>query len=223
MTEAEWLACEDPTPMLEFLRGKASDRKLRLIAVACCQRAKPFMEEDKHELADIAEAYAEGLVSVEVLNAVHARHYRPNNHPMRDAFSYTAALDIRESLPYLVEDLADGIASCKVDDTGRTFEEWENEKAVAFRSESALTSAQVRDIIGNPFRPVAFDAAWRTPTAVALSGQMYESRDFTAMPILADALQDAGCDNEEVLRHCRDTSVTHVRGCWVVDLVLGKE
>jgi hypothetical protein len=52
---------------------------------------------------------------------------------------------------------------------------------------------------------------------------MYESRDFSAMPILADALQDAGCDNDDILSHCRDTSLTHVRGCWVVDLVLGKE
>jgi hypothetical protein len=80
----------------------------------------------------------------------------------------------------------------------------------------------LREIIGNPFRPVALDPAWRTPTVVALASQMYESRDFGAMPILADALQDAGCDNEEVLHHCRGPG-PHVRGCWVLDLVLGKE
>jgi hypothetical protein len=51
---------------------------------------------------------------------------------------------------------------------------------------------------------------------------MYESRDFSPMPILADALQDAGCDNDTILAHCRDEQHTHVRGCWVVDLVLGK-
>jgi hypothetical protein len=84
-------------------------------------------------------------------------------------------------------------------------------------------AALVRDIFGNPFRPVVFDPAWRTDTAVALARQMYDSRDFSAMPILADALQDAGCDSEYVLNHCRDASATHVRGCWVVDLVLGKE
>jgi hypothetical protein len=49
---------------------------------------------------------------------------------------------------------------------------------------------------------------------------MYEARDFSAMPILADALQDAGCDNDDILSHCRDTKQVHVRGCWVVDLVL---
>jgi hypothetical protein len=80
----------------------------------------------------------------------------------------------------------------------------------------------IRDIFGNPFRPVAFDAAWRTDTAVSLAKGMYESRDFGAMPILADALQDAGCDSDDMLNHCRDPKQTHVRGCWVVDLVLGK-
>jgi hypothetical protein len=78
-----------------------------------------------------------------------------------------------------------------------------------------------REIFGNPFRPVDF-APWRTGTAVALARQMYNSRDFGAMPILADALQDAGCDNDEVLSHCR-AEAAHFRGCWVVDGVLGLE
>jgi hypothetical protein len=82
--------------------------------------------------------------------------------------------------------------------------------------------ALIGDIFGNPFRPVAFDPAWRTDTAVILARQMYESREFAAMPILADALQDAGCEDESILTHCRGDG-PHVRGCWVVDLVLGKE
>jgi hypothetical protein len=79
----------------------------------------------------------------------------------------------------------------------------------------------LRCIAGNPFRSVAFSPEWRTDTAVALAQQMYESRDFNAMPILADALQDAGCDSEDILSHCRDEGL-HVRGCWVIDAVLGK-
>jgi hypothetical protein len=79
-----------------------------------------------------------------------------------------------------------------------------------------------RDIFGNPFRPAAFDPDWRTSTAVALARQMYDSRDFSAMPILADALQDVGCASDAILTHCRDAAGVHVRGCWVVDLVLGK-
>ncbi|MBM3978757.1 MAG: hypothetical protein FJ304_00455 [Planctomycetes bacterium] len=80
----------------------------------------------------------------------------------------------------------------------------------------------LRDIFGNPFRPVTFTTDWRTNTVVTLARTMYDAREFSAMPILADALQDAGCDNDDILNHCRDTTATHVRGCWVVDLVLGK-
>ena len=83
-------------------------------------------------------------------------------------------------------------------------------------------SSLLRDIFGNPFRPVSFDSTWRTSTAVAIAKGMYESRDFGAMPILADALQEAGCANDDVLNHCRAVDGVHVRGCWVVDLVLGK-
>jgi hypothetical protein len=82
-------------------------------------------------------------------------------------------------------------------------------------------TAIFRDIIGDPFRPVAIDPSWVTSTVVALARQMYESRDFSLMLILADALQDAGCDNEDVLNHCRGGGV-HVRGCFVIDLFLGR-
>jgi hypothetical protein len=78
-----------------------------------------------------------------------------------------------------------------------------------------------REVAGNPFRPVALDPSWRTSTAVALARQMYESRDFGAMPILADALEEAGCYSPDVLAHCRGDG-PHVRGCWMVDLILGK-
>ena len=70
---------------------------------------------------------------------------------------------------------------------------------------------------------MTIDPAWLTSTVVALAQGMYDSRDFSAMPILADALQDAGCNLVDILRHCRDEKGSHVRGCWVVDLVLGKE
>jgi hypothetical protein len=86
-----------------------------------------------------------------------------------------------------------------------------------------LHCLRIHDLFGNPFHSVTFSPSWRTDTALTLARQMYDSRDFGAMPILADALQDAGCDNEDVLNHCRDANATHVRGCWVVDGVLGKE
>ncbi|MDB5310483.1 MAG: hypothetical protein JWO38_4685 [Gemmataceae bacterium] len=79
----------------------------------------------------------------------------------------------------------------------------------------------IRDIFGNPFRPATIDPSWLTSTVTDLARQMYESRDFSPMPILADALQDAGCYHPDFLCHCRGPG-PHVRGCWVVDLVLGK-
>lgn len=94
-----------------------------------------------------------------------------------------------------------------------------DEKETTVRSEIAQL---VRDIFGNPFRPVEFSAAWRTPTTIALAQQMYESRDFTSMPILSDALEEAGCENAEVLNHCRN-GLSHVRGCWVMDRILARE
>ncbi|MDB5306779.1 MAG: hypothetical protein JWO38_981 [Gemmataceae bacterium] len=91
----------------------------------------------------------------------------------------------------------------------RTREEWDRSLAL--------------ELVGpNPFRPVAFDPSWRASTAAALARQVYESRDFAPMPILADALQDAGCESADVLDHCRGPG-PHVRGCWVVDWVLAKE
>ena len=82
--------------------------------------------------------------------------------------------------------------------------------------------AILRDIFGNPFRPVAFDPRWRSSDTVGVARGIYEDRAFERMPILADALMDAGCDDEQVLGHCRGEG-PHVRGCWVVDLILDKK
>lgn len=80
----------------------------------------------------------------------------------------------------------------------------------------------LRDIFGNPFHSVTFDPAWRTPNVTAVAQTIYDERRFTDMPILADALEEAGCTNEDILSHCRNGK-EHARGCWVVDLLLGKK
>jgi hypothetical protein len=82
--------------------------------------------------------------------------------------------------------------------------------------------AMLRDIVGNPFRPVSFLPEWRTSTVISLATGIYQDRAFDRMPILADALQDAGCDNEDIFNHCRSETV-HTRGCWVCDLLLQKQ
>ncbi len=93
----------------------------------------------------------------------------------------------------------------------------ENRRITELNYQAQLT----RDIFGNPFRPVAFDPRWRTSDTVGLAQAMYDDRAFDRLPILADALMDAGCEDEQIISHCRSEG-PHVRGCWVVDLVLGK-
>jgi hypothetical protein len=82
-------------------------------------------------------------------------------------------------------------------------------------------AAHLRDIIGSPFRFKLIESGWRTSNVLALTATIYEERAFDRLPILADALMDAGCADESILSHCRSDG-PHVRGCWVVDLVLGK-
>lgn len=79
----------------------------------------------------------------------------------------------------------------------------------------------LRDITGNPLAPTVFTNDWRTEAVVALARGIYEERLYERMPVLADALEDAGCDSREVLGHCRGPSLHH-RGCWLIDEVLQK-
>lgn len=90
------------------------------------------------------------------------------------------------------------------------------------RSMRRAQAALVRDIFGNPFRPAPVDPSWLTATVRELARGIYEDRAFDRLPILADALEDAGCADPEVLGHCRGEG-PNVRGCWVIDRLLGKE
>jgi hypothetical protein len=157
---------------------------------------------------EVAELMADEVATTVVIHEERA-HTDYISHTTADAGSYIAAVAFAALLP----DPKDAAIQA-------------HDRLCAFESEfgSGKPEASVgwlRCAFGNPFRPVDF-APWRTDTAVVLARQMYESREFGAMPILADALQDAGCANEDVLAHCRGPG-PHVRGCWVVDGVLGKE
>ncbi len=88
-------------------------------------------------------------------------------------------------------------------------------------AEQVEQAALVREVFDNPFRPVTFDPAWRMPPVLNLARSMYDDRSFNHMPLLADSLTDAGCIDPQILGHCREPG-PHVRGCWVVDLVLDK-
>jgi hypothetical protein len=94
----------------------------------------------------------------------------------------------------------------------------------AWQAEGRRLAAILREVVGNPFRPVTLDPAWMTwhgGLLVSMAQGMYDSRDFSDMPVLADALEEAGCRDQNVLGHCRSGG-EHVRGCWVVDAIIGK-
>lgn len=119
----------------------------------------------------------------------------------------------------------DSMDKSEVEGCGRDDEEWARDWACkdVGGPDIPLKCALIRDIFGPlPFRPVTFDPAWRTATVTSLAQAIYDQRAFDRMTILADALEDAGCTSKEILEHCRSAS-EHVRGCWAVDLVLGKE
>jgi hypothetical protein len=221
MTEAEWLAGADPGPMLEFLRGNVSDRKLRLFTCSCVRRVWHLLP-DKHCRRALltAERYADGELSGEKLRYAwgDARRAAQVQHRLeRDTAAGTAMWAVSESCEAEIGRVLRAVTLAA--------------RCEAYREDSPidpslLSGAQkgqvslLRDIFGNPFRPVTADPHWLTSTVVDLARTMYEARDFAAMPILADALQDAGCEDADILAHCRGGP--HVRGCWVVDLVLGK-
>jgi hypothetical protein len=215
MTEAEWLAATDPKPMMSFLTGKASDRKLRLFLTASARLVWDRMPVgEMREAVEVAERYADGLASADQIDDYRGRFY---GYVLRGRSSQQADW-IRDRDKFPVFTLAR--MTTYTDQMARTLTTNVNWRD-GIGSYHPFLPPIIRDVFGLlPFRPVAFDPAWRTSTVVALARQMYDSRDFSAMPILADALQDAGCDCADLLAHCRGDG-PHVRGCWVADLVLG--
>ncbi|HEY7330950.1 MAG TPA: hypothetical protein VH592_25155 [Gemmataceae bacterium] len=226
MTEAEWLSATEPTPMLDFLRGKASDRKLRLVAVACCRRIwRSFTDECSRRAIEVAEQFADEKATIEELGkaCISARQAveQVNWDVVRQAACATAWLNISSEISG-DSDYNSGIATAmdfavrEVGKGGRV-----HEAALENKGQTDL----LREIIGNPFRPVSLDPAWLTwndGTIPKLAQVIYDERAFDRLPILADALEESSCDNADVLGHCRQPG-NHVRGCWVIDLILGKE
>jgi hypothetical protein len=203
MNEFEWMYEEaNASWLLVNLRGtpvtrtKVGQRRLRLFACGCCRLLGPGIDDPRLRRAvETAELFADGKATAEQLRAA------GTTAGAVDAYQFNAARELVISAtaekPY---EAAFGVTRFTLPFSARDI---------------------LRDVLGNPFKKVNFEARWRTDTAVALARTMYEARDFGAMPILADALQDAECGNRDILNHCRGPG-PHVRGCWVVDHVLGR-
>jgi hypothetical protein len=236
MTEAEWHACPEPSPMLEFLHGKASERKLRLFAVACCRRVWHLLWDDfGRPTVEVSEQFADGESSLTELE----RWGRKNTPfgPLDQVSQHLAQIAaLQLGFGELDSNSARGIcielARAKgADGLGAILgsSDWPDSVGV---DEQSTQSLLICDIFGNPFRPSpplpAAVPAWNDGTVRRIAEGIYEERQLPAgtlsaarLAILADALLDAGCEDEDLIAHCRSDG-PHVRGCWAVDLILGK-
>src|SRR5262245_14602918 len=184
MTEAEWLACTDPEKMLEFLRGRASDRKLRLFACACCRRIWHLLIDPRSQQAiETAEAFADGETDQEILDwtlayACHAESDAAMSVGEDDEFHYAALAARHTNYPSMLSaiEYVVGPAARAVARNGVPY-------GVSLAHEQANQVHLLRCIFGNPFRPVAFDPAWQTRAAVSVAQVIYEERDFSLMPV----------------------------------------
>jgi hypothetical protein len=225
MTEAEWLTKTDPKPMFELLGTKVSDRKLRLFGIACCRLSwDSFSDRQLRKAVELAEEYADGRLDESCRTAIERSMLDIYEQELAEEkeFTPTPVLRILTLLSRQKYDISEAIG-CSSSVAYWAFGDDYETNYRPFEVELVAEHTQfVRDIFGHQaFRPITIEPSWLTSTVVSLAQQIYVSRDFSSMPILADALQDVGCDNEDILNHCRQPG-EHVRGCWCVDLVLGK-
>ena len=215
MTEAEWAGSTNPTLMLEFLRDKTSDRKLWLTGLACLGYPRPFSDPRVTEFADAIALFAEGEAD---FNAVLISREIAISEPCI-AGSPLSTYDLEV---LCLDDFAKAVAGDALYGLLRGLRTRRTNPVIGRWVRPGDWSKSFRDIFGNPFRPVTLDPSWLTSTVLALADGIYAERAFDRLPILADALQDAGCENPDVLDHCRGPG-PHVRGCFVVDLLMGRE
>jgi hypothetical protein len=241
MRVEEWQKCTDPSPMLKHLRArKRSERKLRLFACACLRRVAHLIEEKAGLRAlEVAERFADGQASDQQRAAAEkARIARLERDPGLSAPVLPSRVAILVPLRWQLAPRAIEAAQHVACDAARaaTFAAAEAAHGVSYGDpwtrnfylqETEQQAELIREIFFKPLlrqRP-KIEPAWRMAddgATVKLAEAIYAERAFDRMPILADALEDAGCTHADVLGHCRGPG-THVRGCWVLDLLLGKE
>lgn len=240
VTEAEWLNCIDPGPMLDCLRGKASPRKLRLFAVACCRRVSYLFDEHSRAAIELTGQDADGLSKIETRAVAEMETCLGDQRASRTMMIglppwwlvVTTLLSgqtenvkrlvawITWSLQADANDTHAALHAPRGDEIRAARAAWAAAQMTRIQ-EQAFQCILLREILGNPFRRLSINASCQTLQVVRLAQGIYDSRDFADMPVLADTLEDAGCTNQDIVNHCRSRE-QHVRGSWVIDALLGK-
>lgn len=239
MTESEWLNCSDSYAMLDYLTS-GSDRCFRLFACACARRIWHLLGDERSRQAVlVAERFADGGATRDELKRAHARAQALTKKLERETqwvacFAAGAAQSTAYCRPKRYSEFESRscavsasdsavLAAASAANNGLVGEEANVRYAQGERSERAAQAPLLRDIFGNPLRAAVVPAdSRRTATVLAAARRIYDSRAFEEMPVLADLLKAAGCDESELLGHLRDGG-PHVLGCWAVDLILSKD
>jgi hypothetical protein len=247
MTPQEWLTSTHPYQMLVFLRGQVSERKLRLFACACVRRIWHLLDDPRSRTAvEVAERYADAPLSVreEARQALRAAAQHMDSFPIDDERTLEMAPQSAQAAYWAARAAAESLtpdsgwgAALRVCGSAHAVN-WgavpRSERIEAWTPSQELrlpgdpdTEAQahlLRDIVGDPFHlsAVKLPSTCLTSAVVALARRVSDERDFSTTPILADALEEAGCTDQGMLDHLRSPG-PHTLGCWPVDLILGKE
>jgi hypothetical protein len=222
MTELDWLDCTDPAAMLDSLRGQVSERKLRLFAVACCRRSGAQIRNWRvREGVEVAERLADGEVAPEELWATVALVREGKKATAWSPPQEYAARAVLFALSEGPVPWVEGPAGWAVEALRCATDSAVSANPAGREAEQRGQADLLRDLFGNPFHPLTVPPPWRTPDVTALAVGIYADRAFDRLPILADALEEAGCSDSAILRHARGPG-PHGRGCWLVDLLLDK-
>ena len=230
MNELDWLAGSDPVAMLDHLGSSASPRKLRLFACACVRR---FWSDLRYPIprdaVNLAERLAEGTATPEEVEAMRGQSEQSaGNAPEFEQFAYMAAAQtLAEEASEAARNAPEHIRQHAIRIAAYEMVYTENEAEAVARARREEAHQQVvllNELFGNPFRPVVLEPhwlAWSGGVVVSMAREIEEAQRFAELPYLADALMDAGCGEETLLRHLREPR-GHLRGCWALDALAGK-
>lgn len=223
MTENDWLACDDPARMLDDLGLAVDGRKLRLYVCACCRRLRQHLHDERSRQAlEVAERYAEGACSRDELAVARTAAEQAAGKGLWYLGWYSAGREAVAGRHCVKEGSAEAtavLAYAAAREDVRSALRWVIPWAEALSLKRPEQAALVRDLFGVPNRRVHIEPdwlAWNDGCVVQLARSIHDERDFGELPVLADALLDAGCQDNFILDHCRSPE-KHARGCWVVD------